>query len=242
MPVTMTPSESAQSPPMAVEPSGGLPGETRILIRGVTWDLYDQLSDAIGDSQNVRLAFDGRDLEVMSPGYFHDGINDLLGRLVNAVTTELDIPCNSGMHTTWKRPELERGLEADECYFFDPEKLGAIAKSWARESNKVADYPNPDLAIEVDISRPELDRFRIYAALGVAEVWLFEGGSVAIMQLQPDGQYIAAESSLFMPIRRDEITGWVTSEDVTNRSAWERRLRTWIRDHLARRVQGHATG
>ena len=37
----------------------------------------------------------------------------------------------------------------------------------ARGSNDVADYPNPDLAIEVDISPSQLDRPEIYAKLQV---------------------------------------------------------------------------
>ena len=237
MPATMTPLESAQSPPMAVEPSDGLLGETRILIRELTWDLYDRLSDAIGDSQNVRLAFDGRDLEIMSPGLFHEDYKDLLGRLVNAVTTELEIPCKGGAQTTWKRPEIKRGLEADQCYFFGAEKLASIAKAKARKSKDIADLPNPDLAIEIDTSPPKLDRTGIYAALQIAEVWIFRCESLSIQQLQPGGIYAEAESSQFLPITAAEIVRWVSKEDSTDNSAWERRLRPWIRDDLAHRAQ-----
>ena len=39
----------------------------------------------------------------------------------------------------------------------------------------IADYPNPDLAIEIDISPPEVDREGIYKSLKVAEIWRFDG-------------------------------------------------------------------
>jgi Uma2 family endonuclease len=106
----------------------------------------------------------------------------------------------------------------------------------SRESSDIADYPNPDLAIEVDISTPELDRDAIHAALQVAEVWRFDGKSLAILRLQPNGQYAAVESSRFLPVRADEVRRWVASEHSADTTAWERRLWAWVRDELAPRL------
>jgi len=226
---------SAQRAPEVV------PGEKRIMIRGLSWELYDRLSDAIGEGQYVRLAFDGSNLEIMTTGPLHEDVKDLLARLVNAVTMELDIPCKGAGGTTWKRPDLTRGLAADQCYYFAPAKLAAVAEARARKSNDVADYPNPDLAIEVDLSPPEIDRAGIYAALKVVEVWRFDGESLVIEHLQQNGEYIAAESSQFLPIRANEVLYWVAAEDSANETAWERRLRAWIRDELAGRGPDRAS-
>ncbi len=43
-------------------------GEQRIAIRGLSWELYDALSNAIDARQHVYLAYDGKDLEVMVKG------------------------------------------------------------------------------------------------------------------------------------------------------------------------------
>ena len=59
------------------------------------------------------------------------------------------------------------------------------------------DYPNPDLAIEVDISAPEADRAGIYAAMGVAEFWRFDGRTLTIERLDENGRYQAAEAERF---------------------------------------------
>jgi hypothetical protein len=40
-------------------PYPDIPAEQRIAIRDIAWDLYDRLSDAIGEGQNVHLAYDG---------------------------------------------------------------------------------------------------------------------------------------------------------------------------------------
>jgi len=228
------PVSPAQSPDFRVST---ITGEQRITLRGISWDLYDRLSDAIGEDQHVRLTYDGKDLEIMTTGYRHEGLKGLIGRLVNAVTFELDITCTDGGQTTWKRPEIERGLEADDCYFFEPDKMALITKSFARKSNDVVDYPNPDLAIEIDLSRSEVDRPGIYAALRVTEVWRFDGETLTFEQLQEDGSYSPVKTSRFLPIRPEEVTRWITDDDVVNKTAWERRLRAWIRTELTPRTR-----
>jgi hypothetical protein len=42
-------------PPRPVQHSDNNPGEQRIAIRNVSWDLYDQLSIAVGEGQHVYL-------------------------------------------------------------------------------------------------------------------------------------------------------------------------------------------
>jgi Uma2 family endonuclease len=201
----------------------------------VGWEIYDCLSDAVSEGQHVRLAYDGKDLEIMTTGNIHEFFKDFLGLFVSEVATALAIPrCPAG-ETTWKRPELARGLEADQCYYFLPAKLALVAAAVKIRSNDVADYPNPDLAIEIDISPPEVDRQGIYAALQVAEIWRFDGHDVTIGQLQEDGTYLQVEASRFLPVRAAEIRRWLVDEDTSDQSAWCRRLRTWTR-RLKRRL------
>src|SRR4051794_38692065 len=147
----------------------------RVVIRGVDWIFYEQLVDSIPEGVHIHVDYDGKDLEIVSPSMIHDGARGLLGRVVTLVAEVCEIPIKSAGQTTWKRPEIARGLESDESYFFWAEKLTAVAKSRARRSMKIADYPNPDLAIEVDITPPKVDRPGIYAALKVAELWRFDG-------------------------------------------------------------------
>jgi len=209
--------------------SGPGQGDQRIVIRGVGWHVYDCLSEAIGEGQHVRLAYDGEDLEIMTVGYPHENYKDLLGKFVTAVTQALNIDRGTCGETTWKRPEIERGLQADLSYYFDPEKRAAEKAAWARRSAEIADYPNPDLAIEIDLSSPRVDRPGIYAKLRVAEVWRFDGETLVILHLQEDGSYVSAESSRFLPLRADQIRRWLVDEDSGDELAWERRLAEWPR-------------
>jgi Uma2 family endonuclease len=224
------------APPGAPAPPSGQ-GDQRIVIRGLNWDLYDRLSDAIGEGQHVRLAFDGEDLEIMTTGPVHEDYKEMLGQIVGTVSKTLGIPRKKLGETTWKRPEIARGIEADQCYYFDPAKLAADQAARARKSNNVADYPNPDLAVEIDLSGPKVDRSGIYAALRVAEVWRFDGESVVIEQLQDAGTYAPVQASRYLPLKADEILHWLVHEDRHDELDWERRLDEWARG-LRQRTSG----
>jgi Uma2 family endonuclease len=203
--------------------------DRRVVFRGVDWDFYERLADSIPESSGIQVDYDGRDLEVMSTGRKHELAKKMLGRVAETTAEELDIPYRPAGQTTWQRPELARGLESDECYYFLPEKLAADAAALERDSRDIADYPNPDLAIEVDISRPQVDRAGIYAALRVAEIWRLDGDDIIIERLTPQGTYEAVDSSGFLPLRADELRHWVLEEDWHDLPAWVRRLRAEIR-------------
>jgi Uma2 family endonuclease len=211
--------------------------DVRHVIKNVDWAFYEQLVDSIPERANIHVDYDGKDLEIMSKGMNHENVRELLRKLVPLIAYEFDLPLKSLGETTWKRPEVARGLEADECYYFDGAKLAAMVAAKARKSTAIADYPNPDLAIEVDVSPSKIDRPGIYAALRVAELWRFDGAreKVVIERLGADGSYHEADGSEFLPIRADEVTRWVVEEDSSDESAWARRLRAWIRDELVQR-------
>jgi len=93
----------------------------RVVVRGVDWAFYEQLLDSIPEGGNLHVDYDGKDLEIMGKGPKHEGIRELLGYLVRPIAEELETPCKSLGETTWKRPAVARGLEADQCYYFLPD-------------------------------------------------------------------------------------------------------------------------
>ncbi len=213
--------------------------DVRQVYRGVDWDFYERLHEVVGERPGIRIAYDGKDLETMVTGPVHDSFAEFAGDLVRVIAEELDIPWRAMGRTTWKRKAVARGLEADQCFYFDPEKLATAAAALKRKSNDVIDYPNPDLAIEIDISRPEVDRPGIYAALRVPEVWRFNDAGLTIGRLNDQGSFDAVEESQFLPIRKDESALWVLKEDTSDLRAWKCRLREWVRAELAGRRRIH---
>ena len=78
------------------------------MIRGVDWAFYEQLADSIPDRCSIHVNYDGKDVEIMSPGLIHDSDKRLLGRVVELVAEECEISFKSAGRTTWKRPEVAR--------------------------------------------------------------------------------------------------------------------------------------
>ena len=89
----------------------------------------------------------------------------------------------------------------------------------------------PDLAIEVDISRPQVDRAGIYAALRVAEVWRFDGEQVVIERLTAEGKLRGRRRQRLPagPGRGSPAPGLGRGGYSLDDSAWARRLRAEIR-------------
>jgi Uma2 family endonuclease len=232
-----------RQPPSPAAPMETTPvlDEERGVMRDVSWEFYDRISDAIGERSHIRVAYDGKDMEIMTLGPKHERSKEFLGPFVSEVCVGLTIDFEPMGSTTWKRSEEHAGLESDLCYFFDQVKLRAVRVVAAWESNDVADYPNPDLAIEVDVSPSKIDRPKIYASLKVSEIWRFKKSVVVIEQLQPDGTYLAATSSRFLLVRADEVTQWFADRKSSTPGDWILRLREWIQAELKARVDGNET-
>ena len=69
----------------------GFPPETRVVVAGVGWDAYETLVQAVREGENCRIAYDGKDVELMNVGPIHDSLGDILGQFVNVVSEELRI-------------------------------------------------------------------------------------------------------------------------------------------------------
>ncbi len=166
-----------QVEPTAVPETGAAPapapGEQRFLLSGIGWEGYEKLLDIIGDGP-IRVTYDRGDAELMSPLYKHERNRSILGQIVEIITEELEIPRSSSASTTLKLKELDRGLEADESfYLFDLDRLHDP------DNIDLTVDPPPDLAVEIEITRSILNRLGIYGALGVPEIWRFDGQRLA---------------------------------------------------------------
>ena len=218
-----------EPPPQAIAPPGG---ETRIVVPNATWTLYESFVNNLPESTPIRTAFDGRSMEIMVKGPVHDHFARFLEQFIVTIAGSLGIRILFLGETTWIRPELARGIESDNCYYFDLEKIATASSLISRRVNDVAGYPNPDLAIEVDISPPQADRQAIYAAMGVTELWSFDGQVLTIRRLDENGRYQIVERSGFLRVRAGQVPRWLTAEAVSDYGAWVRRVREWAEKEL----------
>ncbi len=163
----------------------------RITFEEVSWDYYQQTLDQIGDG-HLRVTYDNGRMELMSPSQRHEQIKTLIGRLIEIYALEADISILPLGSVTCRRKDLKKGLEPDECYYVTNRPRDLQRFNLRKD-------PPPDLAIEVDITHSSVPREPIYAALGVPEVWRFDGNQVTPLHRDADGEYRAAARSLAFP-------------------------------------------
>lgn len=89
--------------------------------------------------------------------------------------------------------------------------------------------PPPDLIIEVDVTSESLDRFPIFAAFGVPEVWRYDGSRVAFFRLEA-GRYAESDCSAALPPLNAALATQFLEESRRLASyEWLRRVREWAR-------------
>jgi Uma2 family endonuclease len=205
--------------------------ETRIVIPNISWEIFEALGNS--DCASTRFAYDQGVLEIMSPSNDHEGFHKLLDRAVEVLTEELNIPLRSTGSTTLKDQLRKRGVEPDESYY-----LASLEIVGGKRNIDLATDPPPDLAIEVDISRSSLDKLRLYASIGVPELWLYDGDSIRVHLLQSNGAYLERETSAAFPFLDFRmVEHFIEQYDYRDEHAWRRSFRQWVREqygHLTR--------
>lgn len=201
--------------------------EQRFLLHGLDWRAYELLGEALLN-RHIRITYDRGDLEMMTVSNEHERNKKFVARLIEEFTVALDIPIQSAGSTTWQRADLDRGLEPDECYYI----LNESRVRFKEELDLDVDPP-PDLALEVEVSRSALDRVAIYAALGVPELWRYDGRKLIICLLK-DGVYVEQERSMNLPqLDPAVILRFVKLRETLHETACIRAFREWIAETFA---------
>lgn len=195
-----------------------------VVLFNVSWEEYEKFLKAFGDRGSPRLTYDRGTLEIMSPGPEHEEAHLVLANVVSVVAEELGIDFRPAGHTTFRRPGLKRGFEADASFY-----LGhSLEARNVAEIDPVQGRP-PDLVIEIDVTNPSLKKLPVYAAMGVPAAWRYADGQVQINVLEGK-RYRAAERSLALPmVSAENLTRWLAESRDQSRLAWLGSLRTWVR-------------
>ncbi len=203
------------------------PAEQRFLFEGVSWAYYDHTLRELENAgrRAVRVTYDRGRMEIMTTGARHEQLKRIVGRLIETYAVERDIPITGIGSVTCRREDLDRGLEPDECYYVTspPPPVEDL-------SLDLMAYAPPDLAIEVDATRSSIARQPIYAALGVPEVWRFDGRRVAVLHRHPDGRYEPAERSLAFPgLPMDQFNRFLAMALTAGQHEAARAMRDWAK-------------
>lgn len=201
------------------------PAEQRTLLENISWQTFETLLTETGENRKSRFAYDGCNLEIMTPLFEHESYKMQLGNFILVLAEELEIEIKSAGSMTMKRKDVSRGIEPDNCYYIQNE----AAVRGKRELDLASDPP-PDLGIEIDITSSSLDKFQIYSALRIPELWKYNGRILHFYQLGETG-YTQREISVAFPwLSVTEIANFLEQTKTTPEMALLRSFRAWVRN------------
>jgi Uma2 family endonuclease len=210
------------------------PPDQKVVLRRVHWETYERLLTDLADSSAPRLTYDRGTLEIMSPLPEHERYNRALAALVDIVADEWDLDFDNLVSTTFRREDLERGFEPDSCFYI--RNAGLIHGK--RQLDLTVDPP-PDLVIEIDPPTPwapahsSLDKLALYAAMGVPELWRYDGRSLRILVLESGAFAEQDNSRALSGLDAATLTTFLEESKTLKRRTWLRRVRAWARERPA---------
>jgi Uma2 family endonuclease len=164
----------------------------RLLLSPIEWQTFRALMQDVGDDRSWRVTYAEGVLEVRMPLQQHEQPKVMLANFVEAIADELEIEILELGSLLLERGDLSRAVEPDTCFYITNESVvrGKII-------NLQIDPP-PDLAIESDYTSSSLNKYSIYASLGVPELWRYSNGQLEVSVLQ-EGEYHLSEASILFP-------------------------------------------
>lgn len=169
----------------------------------------------------------------MAPSFYHENYSRLICRLIQTLTVELQIPLVSGGGTTFRREDLQRGLQPDECYY-----IAHASEVRGQSEIDLSTAPPPDLAVEVDVTRSSLNRQGIYASLGVPEIWRFDTRRLQVYLLKRRGAYrLSKTSSAFPFLPMDDFAKFLVSGVNIDETEQAIAFAEWVRNDIAPRLK-----
>ena len=161
----------------------------------------------------------------------HEVINreELLNRvggdeeLIGILAEEMDLKLIGHGSTTLRKKNKRKGADPDDSYY-----LENVDQIRGKTRINLAVDPPPDLAIEIDVTSSSMDKFDLYAALGVPEFWRYENRAVHFYRLEGQA-YCEIPASDHFPILTPEILNNYLAlgqcEDITTMN---KAFRKWV--------------
>ncbi len=204
-----------------------LTNESRtILLDGVSWNEYEMFIEDFKKKPGWRLAYDGGKLEIMPPLMEHETLAVSVDMLVRAFCEHFDLTLESAGSTTFRSQLKKKGVEPDDCFYIQSANkvIGKV------KSLDPKNYPAPDIAFEVDITHGSLDKFPIYAALGVAEIWIYDGETVSFYELKAENYHQISHSRALPLLSSKKLTECLGMSRTKGQTFALKSFRAWLKE------------
>ncbi len=202
--------------------------ENYITLHPISWETFGRMSEELSENSTKRLVDDGGYLQILSPLMEHENNNLFIARLIFIMAEEWNLNIKIVGSLTLKRDDIQKGIEPDACFYLQNEP--EVRNKQNIDLNQ-GDIP-PDLAIEIDITNSSIDKLPIYAALGVGEIWRYDGKKLRFYGLNRETQnYDEIRQSLAFPLLdMTMIPQWLEQRLIIGETATLKQVRQWVRE------------
>lgn len=171
------------------------PADSLITLRHIPWEEYEELLDQLDKARSgLRISYNEGTLQIMTLSSEHEKYARFFETLMTAIRLRLRLNILSFGSSTMKKRSKAKGTEPDACFY-----VQSAAVIGNRMQIDFAIDPPPDVAVEVNMHHGSINKFPIYVALGVPEVWRYDGQQLTIHLLQHDN-YITSPQSQALPM------------------------------------------
>ncbi len=94
------------------------PGQ-RIQLQDVNWNELEAILNELGDKRACRIAYSDGVLKIRMPLPEHEKAKVLIGDMIKILLEELDIDNECFGSSTFKRQDMAKGIEPDECFYIE---------------------------------------------------------------------------------------------------------------------------
>lgn len=160
----------------------------------VTWEEYEELLEQVGEARHLRISYNSGVLKAMSVSLEHEKYADFFKSMMTIIRLRLRLNILFSGSATMRKKKKNKGSEPDAGFYV---QTAAIVGN-RLDLNFEVDPP-PDIVVEVGIHHDSTRSDAIYAALGVPEIWRYDGVETTIYLLQGEA-YVEAEVSRALPM------------------------------------------
>ena len=206
-----------------------LPAGAKLELFDIDWDEYEHLLTQMESFHpGHRLSYDRGRLIIVSPSAEHEDYKDFILGLVRTLSDEMELTVESRGTTTFKRKALKKGVEPDTCFY-----VQNAASVIGRRNFPNREYPSPDVVVEIDMSNYSLDKFPIYAALGVPEIWRYDGVTTRFYKLTGENYEVIQNSLAFPVLTANVVTQYLELSKTDGQSAALKAFRQMLRSRTS---------
>lgn len=155
----------------------------------------------------------------------HKHLKSMLGCLLEDYAQELGVDMQVTGCATLELEIKKPGVEPDDSYYVQNESLVR-----GRTDLKLGQDPPPDPLLEIQISRSALDKLGIHGAMGVPEVYLWQGEELALHLLEDQGRHCVSEKSRALPgLPPGDLRRFVARAPELSTTRPASQFRAWLR-------------